>query len=71
MQDNTPSLGQANQQLLDQKPVIDYDRPRLRGHPNLLIGQIRVIDRRDPASVSMVQHPTKLPPGRINPARHY
>jgi hypothetical protein len=33
VQGNSPSLRQADQQLLDQQPVIDYDRPGGRGHP--------------------------------------
>jgi hypothetical protein len=70
VQDNRPAFGEANQQLLNQQSVVDYDQLSSRGHLGLVISEVWIVDRCDPIRVSFPQHATEFLTSHSYPARY-
>ena len=65
---NVITLGESEQQLLNQQPVVDYDQLRSPRHVELLISKIWIVNRRDPSRVSISQHSPQFLARHVYPA---
>jgi hypothetical protein len=64
------ALREADQELLDQQPVIEDDHLGRAGQRQLLVGQVKIVDVGEALGVALAQDPAHLPPGHIESARN-
>jgi hypothetical protein len=64
-------FGQADQQLLNQQPVVEDDQLGNRGHLELLVGKIWIVDRCDPVLIPILKYATQFLTGHCDPAWYH